>query len=40
MSGAAEEERQTAREIKTLVLVFIMGIMFSLAVQKFYGNKY
>jgi len=36
----AEEERQTAREIKTLVVVFIIGIMISVAVQKFYGKKY
>jgi hypothetical protein len=36
----AEEERQTAREIKALVLVFIVGIMFSVAVERFYGKKY
>jgi len=38
--STADEERETAREIKTLVVVFIIGIMFSVAVQKFYGKKY
>jgi hypothetical protein len=36
----AEEERQTAREVKTLLVVFIIGIMISVAVQQMYGKKY
>lgn len=43
MSGIvneAEEQRQTAREIKTLLIVFVIGIMISVAIQNFYGKKY
>ena len=35
-----EEERQTAREIKVLIIVFICGILFSFAIQQAYGPKY
>lgn len=34
------EERQTAREIKILVIVFIFGILVSFIIQKVYGPKY
>jgi len=35
-----EEEKQTMREIKILLLVFVFGIFFSVAVQQVYGPKY
>lgn len=35
----AEEQRQSAREVKTLLVVFIVGVMLSVAVTQFYGKK-
>ena len=35
----AEEQKQSAREIKTLLIVFIIGIFLSVAVTQFYGKK-
>jgi hypothetical protein len=36
----AAEEKQTAREIKILILVFIIGILASYAIQELYGKSY
>jgi hypothetical protein len=35
-----EEEKQTLREIKILLLVFVFGIFISVVVQQVYGPKY
>jgi hypothetical protein len=36
----AAEERQTAREVKVLILVFIIGILASYALQQIYGRSF
>ena len=36
----AAEERQTAREVKILIIVFIIGILASYALQQIYGRSF
>jgi hypothetical protein len=40
MDPQQKEERNTAREVKILILVFIIGIFASYAIQKIYGRAY
>lgn len=40
MVNDIEEERQTAREIKIIIIVFILGIFSSYIVNELYGKQY
>ena len=40
MSDIAKEEKETAREIKIIILVFIIGIFVSYIVQELYGARF
>ena len=40
MTNEIEEEKQTAREIKTIILVFIFGIFVSYMINEIYGKQY
>lgn len=35
-----KEEKETAREVKILILVFIIGILASYALQQIYGRSF
>jgi hypothetical protein len=35
-----DEEKQTAREMKIIIIVFIVGILVSYLIQSFYGKQY
>ena len=40
MVNQVEEEKQTAREIKIIIIVFILGIFISYIINELYGKQY
>ena len=40
MQNEVAEEKQTAREIKIIIIVFIIGVFISYVINEVYGKQY